>query len=107
MISDLRTKNAKLEKNNTTISEELKILKENFNLLMDINNAFGEENDELKRKIEKGGNKLHLSKKAKGKKKVIQISNDDDDDDDNFMDVKSNITDKLAEEPKEKKARVC
>jgi regulator of replication initiation timing len=107
MISDLRTKNAKLEKNNTTISEELKILKENFNLLMDINNIFGEKNDELKRKIEKDGNELHLSKKAKGKKKVIQISDDDDDDDDDFMDVKSNATDKLAEEPKEKEARVC
>jgi hypothetical protein len=38
-------------------------------LLIDINNAFGKENDELKRKIEKGSNELHLSKKTKGKKK--------------------------------------
>jgi regulator of replication initiation timing len=69
MISDLHTKNAKLEKNNTTISEKLKILKENFSLLMDINNAFRKENNELKRKIEKDSNELHLSKKVKGKKK--------------------------------------
>jgi hypothetical protein len=36
---------------------------------MNINNIFKEKNDELKRKIEKGSNELHLSKKVKGKKK--------------------------------------
>jgi hypothetical protein len=38
---------------------------------------------------------------------VIQISDDDDNNDDNFMDVKLNATNKLAEEPKEKEAKVC
>jgi regulator of replication initiation timing len=97
-----------LEKNNSTLSQELKSLKEDFGLLMDINNTYGTENEELKRKIENDGNEFeHLSKKAKGKRKVIQISDADDDIDDDLMEVKSNATDELVEEPNEKDARVC
>ena len=53
----MRAQYAKLEKtNNETnqnakkVSEELKQVKEDFNLLLDINNTYKMENDELKRR---------------------------------------------------------
>lgn len=61
-------------------------------MLMEINDMFGKENDELKRKIKKNDEVIHIS--------------DDDDDYANSMDTKSNATDELAEEPNEKGARV-
>ena len=57
-INNLRAQYAKLEKtNNETnqnakkVSEELKQVKEDFNLLLDINTTYKMENDELKRRI--------------------------------------------------------
>ncbi|CAB4488264.1 unnamed protein product [Rhizophagus irregularis] len=103
-----------LEKTNVDISKELKSLKENFSTLMEINDAFGTENEELKRKIRTSEindiESKHLSKKAKGKRSVVQISDDDDKDedvDDDLMDSKSNATEESPEEPNEREARVC
>ncbi|CAB4418859.1 unnamed protein product [Rhizophagus irregularis] len=113
-IADLRSKNTKLEKTNVDISKELKSLKEDFSTLMEINDAFGTENEELKRKIRTSEiddiESKHLSKKAKGKRSVVQISDDDDKDedvDDDLMDSKSNATEESPEEPNEREARVC
>ncbi|RGB32504.1 hypothetical protein C1646_762768 [Rhizophagus diaphanus] len=47
----------------------------------------------------------HLSKKAKGKRIIVQISDDDDKDkdvNDDLMDAKSNATDKLSKKPNER-----
>lgn len=110
----MRNKYTKLERTNINISEELKSLKGDFSTLMEINSAFGTENEELKRKIRAGefndNESRHLSKKAKGKRSVIRISDDDDKDedvDDDLMDAKSNATEEFPEEPKEREARVC
>ena len=110
----MRNKNTKLEKTNVDISKELKSLKDDFNTLMEINDAFGTENEELKRKIRTSEiddiESKHLSKKAKGKRSVVQISDDDDKDedvDDDLMDSKSNATEESPEEPNEREARVC
>ena len=106
----------KLERTNIDISEELKSLKEDFSTLMKINDAFGTENEELKRKIKMSvfnNNKfIHLSKKAKGKRSVIWISDNDDDNkdenvDDDLMNAKSNATEEFPEEPNEREVRVC
>ena len=114
IIANLRNKNTKLEKTNVDISKELKSLKDDFSTLMEINDAFGTENEELKRKLRASEiddiESKHLSKKAKRKRIIIQISDDDDKDedvDDNLMDAKSNATDELPEEPNERGARVC
>ncbi|PKY62643.1 hypothetical protein RhiirA4_489478 [Rhizophagus irregularis] len=63
---------------------------------MKINDAFSTENKELKRKIRASEindiESKHLSKKAKGKRNIVQISDDDDKDedvDDDLMDFKS------------------
>ncbi|CAG8782766.1 19931_t:CDS:1, partial [Rhizophagus irregularis] len=83
---DLRNKNTKLEKINVEISKELKGLKEDFSTLMEINDAFGTENEKLKRKIRASEiddiESKHLSKKAKSKRSVVQISDDNDKDED-------------------------
>ncbi|RGB22287.1 hypothetical protein C1646_822612 [Rhizophagus diaphanus] len=84
IIADLCNKNTKLEKTNVDIFKELKSLKDDFSTLMEINNAFGTENEELKRKLR---------------------ANKDVDDD--LMDVKSNAIDELPEKPNERGARVC
>ncbi|CAB5355417.1 unnamed protein product [Rhizophagus irregularis] len=112
--ANLRNKNTKLEKTNVDISKELKSLKEDFSTLMEINDVFGTENEELKRKIRTSEiddiESKHFSKKAKGKRNVVQISDDDDKDedvDDDLMDSKSNATEESPEEPNEREARVC
>ena len=114
MITELRNKYTKLERTNLNISEELKSLKDDFSVLLEINNAFGTENEELKRKIRAdeidNNEPKHLSKKAKGKRSVIRISDDDDKDedvDDDLMDAKSNATEEFPEEVNEREARVC
>ncbi|CAB5188853.1 unnamed protein product [Rhizophagus irregularis] len=113
-IADLRNKNTKLEKINVDIFKELKSLKEDFSTFMEINDAFGTENEELKRKIRTSEiddiESKHLFKKAKVKRSVVQISDDDDKDedvDDDLMDSKSNATEESPEEPNEREARVC
>ncbi|CAB5394254.1 unnamed protein product [Rhizophagus irregularis] len=85
-----------------------------MNTLMEINDAFGTENEELKRKIRTSEiddiESKHLSKKAKGKRSVVQISDDDDKDEDindDLMDSKSNATEESSEEPNKREARVC
>ncbi|CAB5359942.1 unnamed protein product [Rhizophagus irregularis] len=112
--ADLRNKNTKLEKTNVDISKELKSLKEDFSMLMEINDAFSTKNEELKRKIRASEiddiEFKHLSKKAKSKRIIVQISDDDDKDedvDDDLMDSKSNATEKSPEEPNEREARIC
>ncbi|CAB5194145.1 unnamed protein product [Rhizophagus irregularis] len=103
-----------LEKTNIDISKELKSLKEDYNTLIEINDAFGTENKELKRKIRASDiddiESKHLSKKAKSKRSVIQINDDDDKDkdvDDDLMDSKLNVTEESPEEPNEREVRVC
>ncbi|EXX67538.1 hypothetical protein RirG_113340 [Rhizophagus irregularis DAOM 197198w] len=114
IIANLRNKNMKLEKTNVDISKKLKSLKEDFSTLMEINDAFGTENEKLKRKIRASEiddiESKHLSKKAKGKRSVVQISDDDNKDedvDDDLMDSKSNATEESPEEPNKREARVC
>ncbi|CAB5370832.1 unnamed protein product [Rhizophagus irregularis] len=114
IIANFCNKNTKLEKINVDIFKELKSLKEDFSTLMEINDAFGTENEELKRKIRTSEiddiESKHLSKKAKGKRSVVQISDDDDKDedvDDDLMDSKSNATEESPKEPNEREARVC
>ena len=67
----MRNKNTKLEKSNVDISKELKSLKEDFSTLMEINDTFGTENEELKRKIRASEiddiESKHLFKKARAK----------------------------------------
>ncbi|CAB5298223.1 unnamed protein product [Rhizophagus irregularis] len=108
---DLYDDNPSLE---TDISKELKSLKEDFSTLMEINDAFSTENEELKRKIRTSEiddiKSKHLFKKAKDKRSVVQISDDDDKDkdvDDDLIDSKSNVTEESPEEPNEREARVC
>jgi regulator of replication initiation timing len=116
-LSGLHTKYAKLKQQNTDISEELESLKADLKSLMEINTAFGAENEKLKRQInenegdvDESAKVAHLSKKVKSStkgKKAIRIGDDDYDDD--IMDVESNATEEqaeLAEEPNEKSARV-
>ncbi|POG74836.1 hypothetical protein GLOIN_2v1770886 [Rhizophagus irregularis DAOM 181602=DAOM 197198] len=112
IIANLRNKNMKLEKTNVDISKKLKSLKEDFSTLMEINDAFGTENEKLKRKIRASEiddiESKHLSKKAKGKRSVVQISDDDNKDedvDDDLMDSKSNATEESPEEPNKREAR--
>ncbi|CAB5395546.1 unnamed protein product [Rhizophagus irregularis] len=114
IIADLRNKNTKLKKTNVDISKELKSLKEDFITLMEINDAFSTKNEELKRKIRASEiddiESKHLSKKAKSKRSIVQISDDDDKDEDvdnDLMDSKSNATEKSPEEPNEREARIC
>ncbi|PKC68510.1 hypothetical protein RhiirA1_457140 [Rhizophagus irregularis] len=114
IITDLHNKNIKLEKTNIDISKELKSLKEDYNTFIEINDAFGTENKELKRKIRASEiddiESKHLSKKAKSKRSVIQINDDDDKDkdvDDDLMDSKLNVTEESPEEPNEREVRVC
>jgi regulator of replication initiation timing len=74
-----------LKKQNVEVFEELESVKGDLRTLMEINTAFGAENDKLKRKIK--GNEgdsdesvAHLSKKVKSStkgRKVIRISDDD------------------------------
>ncbi|CAB5388930.1 unnamed protein product [Rhizophagus irregularis] len=96
----------KLEKTNVDIFKELKSLKEDFSMLMEINDAFSTENEELKRKIRASEindiESKHLFKKAKGKRSVVQISDDDDKDEDDLMNSKSNATEESPEEPNER-----
>ncbi|RGB22656.1 hypothetical protein C1646_775743 [Rhizophagus diaphanus] len=104
----------KLEKINVDIFKKLKCLKDDFSTLIKINDTFSTENEELKRKLRASEiNDIefkHLSKKAKGKRIIIQINDDDNKDedvDDDLMDVKSNATDELPKESNERGARVC
>ncbi|RGB22489.1 hypothetical protein C1646_776010 [Rhizophagus diaphanus] len=112
-IANLYNKNTKLEKTNIDISKKLKSLKDDFSTLMEINDAFGTKNEELKRKLRASKidniESKHLFKKAKGKRIIVQISDDDDKDedvDDDLMDAKLNATDKLPEKPNKKGAKV-
>ena len=106
----MRTKYAKLKKQNADVFEELETVKGDLKTLMAINSAFGAENEKLKRRIQENegdGNEsvTQLSKKAKSStkgKKIIRISDDD-------------MTDAIeehgkqaerAEEPNTKSARV-
>ena len=99
-----------MKKQNVDIFEELESVKGDLKTLIEINTAFGAENDKLKRKIkgnEGDGNEsvTHLSKKVKSStkgRKIIRISDDD------TMDatVKYEEQAELIEEPNTKTVRV-
>ena len=72
-ITDLRAKNLKLEKKYTDVCDELKKVKKDISTLMEINDAFSTENEELKRRIKAFESGSNISKKFKTKgKKVMQ-----------------------------------
>ena len=106
-ITDLYAKNLKLERKYTDVCDELKKVKEDIGTLMEINDAFGTENEELKRRIKAFESGSNVSKRFKTKGKKVMHNNDDEDSDDNLMDFDLNATEELAEEPNEKAARVC
>ncbi|RGB24974.1 hypothetical protein C1646_772367, partial [Rhizophagus diaphanus] len=60
--------------------------KDDFSTLIEINDAFSTENEELKRKLRASEiddiESKHFSKKAKEKRIIVQISDDDDKDED-------------------------
>jgi len=102
----LEKKNSEVIQEAKKVGEELNKIKEDFSLLIDINNTFSKENEELKRRIhsnesddefrQKSGNK----KRNKGKK-IASSSNDDKSDDTTRIETKE-LTEK-----DEKSARVC
>jgi regulator of replication initiation timing len=111
----LRAQYAKLEKtNNETnqnakkVSEELKQVKEDFNLLLDINTTYKMENDELKRRIRSNlsddecsdSNIKKIAKKKSKEKHDIYES-----DYDQHEEVNSTID--PVRESNENEARVC
>ena len=74
---------------------------------MEINDAFATENEELKRRIKAFESGSNVFKRFKLKGKKVMRNNDDKDSNDDLMDLNSNATEELAEEPNEKDARVC
>src|SRR3954470_12762309 len=102
-------KNHEINQGAKKVTEELKKLKEDFSLLIDINNSFSKKNEELKRRIHKSNESDSDEFEQKGgNKKEIKanehISNDDKSD-------KSNDTIKIDQEEltekEENKAQVC
>ena len=113
-LNELRNRYSNLEKKNSEVTqeakkvgEELKKMKNDFSLLIDINNTFSKENEELKRRIhsnESDGDEFEQksgNKKRNRGKKIVNSS--DDDKSDNTTRIE---TEEITEKD-EKSARVC
>ena len=69
---DLEKRNDEINKRAKEISNELQRMKEDFNILININNSFSRENEDLKKRLNESSSKDQESgnKKRKGKEVV-------------------------------------
>src|SRR3954468_24840146 len=101
-------KNHEINQGAKKVTEGLKKLKEDFSLLIDINNSFSKENEELKRRIHKSNESDSDEFEQKGgNKKRNKGEHISDDNKSNKSDDTMKIDQEELTEKEENKARVC
>src|SRR3954452_12589127 len=101
-------KNHKINQGAKKVTEELKKLKEDFSLLININNSFSKENEKLKRKIHKSNESDSDEFEQKGdNKKRNKGEHISDDNKSNKSNDTIKIDQKESTKKEENKVRVC